>query len=290
VKKHGIIPLWVATTVITVSDHAGTRMNRLRTKGTSLQNTAHMHSTTRFPLVALALALVFTACKKDDPEPPATPGGGGGSSTPSTAPFFSDADGLVSAIRVLTTQSTPIGPVDLVLGIATGVFSNDAFATFQNVGAVSCNGEALTRQSNNNYTYQPSATNPTGIDLTASNEVTWNVGGGSGFAAFDRTIPGPFPVAGSISSATTVVRANGYTITTGSVLNADSVVFTLGSLVRTIPGNATSCTFTAAELSGLSTGSSLVQVAPYNSTSEVIGGKRIYFVKQYSRSLSVTIQ
>lgn len=249
-----------------------------------------MHSTTRFPLAALALALAFTACTKDDPEPPATPDGGGGSSTPSTAPNFVDADGLLSAIRVQSTQSTPLGPVDLLLGIATGAFSNDAFATFQNVGAVSCNGEALTRQSNNNYTYQPGATNPTGIDLTASNEVTWNVGGGNGFAAFDRTIPGPFPVAGSISSATTVVRANGYTITTGSVLNADSVVFTLGSLVRTIPGNASSCTFTASELSGLSAGSSLIQVAPYNSTNEEFGGKRIYFVKQYSRTLSVTVQ
>lgn len=252
----------------------------------------HIQARSSFAPFALLLgiALAFTACKKEDPEPPDTPGGGGSNSTPSTAPVFSDADAMVSAIRALSTQSTPIGPVDLVLGIATGVFTADAFSTFLNVGTVSCNGESLTRQSNNNYTYQPGATNPTGIDLTASNEVTWNVAGGSGFEGFTRTIPGPFPIVGNITSDATVVRANGYTITTASVLSADSVIFTLGSLVRTIPGNATSCTFTAAELSGLAAGSSLLQVAPYNSTNEEIGGKRIYFVKQYSRSLSVTVQ
>lgn len=251
------------------------------------------HRMIRTPfLLLLALGLSVSACKKDDPDPPAPSnnGGGGGSSTPSTTPTFTDADGLLAAVRVFSTQSTPIGPVDLVIGTATGVFSNDQFASFVSVGAISCNGEALTLQGNNSYVHQPSATAPTGIDLTSSNEVTWNVAGGNGFPAFDRTLMGPFPVAGDFTSATTVVRANGYTITTGPVQNADSVVFTLGSLVRTIPGNATSCTFTADELNGLSAGSSLMQVSPYNSSNEVIGGKRIYFVKQMSRSTSITLQ
>lgn len=243
----------------------------------------------RSTLPFLLSALCLTACKKEETTEPAT-GGGGGSSTPSTTPTYTDADGLLAAVRVFSTQSTPIGPVDVVIGTATGAFSNDQFASFENVGAVSCNGGSLTRQGNNSYVHQPSATAPMGIDLSSSNDVTWNVAGGSGFPSFDRTLTEPFPAVGEITSATTVVRANGYTITTGPVQNADSVVFTLGSLVRTVPGNAASCTFTAGELNGLSAGTSFMQVSPYRSSNEVIGGKRIYFVKQMSRSVSITIQ
>lgn len=238
-----------------------------------------------------ATVVLMTACKKEEPATPNTPGGGGGSSsTPSTTPVYTDADAVLAAVRVTTTQSTPIGPVDVLLGVASASFSTDQFATFVNVGSVSCNGEALTPQANNTYVFQPGATNPTGIDLTSSNEVTWSITGGGGFNAFTRTVGGPFPTSGAITSSETVVRSNGYTLTTSSVLNADSVIFTLGSLVRTLPGNASSCTFTAAELNGLAAGTSLAQIVPYNATREVVDGKVMYFIKQASRSRTITLQ
>jgi hypothetical protein len=244
-------------------------------------------------LIVLALGTVLSACKKEETQPPTPPadgGGGGGNSTPSTTPSFTDADGVLAAVRVFTTQSTPIGTIDITMGVASAAFSNDGFSTFANVGDVSCNGSALTRQSNNSYAYTPTATEPTGIDLTASNEVTWTVGGGAGFAGFTRTIMGPFPTVAPITSGETVVRANGYTLSTSSVLGADSVIFTLGSLVRTLPGNATSCSFSAGDLAGLSTGTSIAQIVGYTSSNETIGGKKMYFVKEASRSRSITIQ
>lgn len=255
---------------------------------TVMRNTTSHLRSSLFAL--LALGTVLSACTKDEESPLPTPPTGGSSSSPSTTPNFPDADGLLAAVRVNSTQSTPIGPIDIILGLATGGFTNDGFSSFVNAGAVSCNGEVLTLQGNNSYVYQPSATNPTGIDLTASNEVTWNVAGGNGFPDFQRTIAGPFPTTGDITSAATVVRADGYTVSTTNVLNADSVIFLLGELSRTLPGNAASCSFSASELSALAAGSSIVQVSAYRSTNELIAGERIYFVKQSSRSLSVNIQ
>ena len=243
-------------------------------------------------LLAFALGAGLTACQKDEPAPPASSGGGGGggTSSASTTPAFTDADGLLVATRVFSTQSTPIGTIDVQIGTAVGAFSNDQFASFVSVGAVSCNGEALTPQGNSSYTHVPGVAAPLGIDLTSSNDVVWDVAGGNGFGAFQRTLQGPFPAVNEITSPTTSDRSVDYTLTTTPGSQADSVVFTLGSLVRTVPGNAGSCTFTAAELGGLPAGPSLMLVAPYSSSSEVIGGKRIYFVKQVSRSASITLQ
>ncbi len=242
-------------------------------------------------LMLVAVGTLFTACPKEvDVPSPTPPVGSGSGSTSSTTPAYADADAVLAAVRANSVQTTPVGPVDILIGVATGAFSNNGFSTFQNVGAVTCNGDALSLQSNNSYVYQPGATNPTGIDLTASNEVTWNVAGGSGFSPFQRTIAGPFPATGAITSSTTVVRANGYTLTATNVLNADSVIFLVGDVSKTLPGNASSCTFSASELSGVAAGSSVLQVSAYRSVTEDVDGKRIYFVKQSARTLSGTIQ
>lgn len=242
-------------------------------------------------LLLVAAGSLFTACPKEvDPPDTTPPAGSVAGSLPSTTPIYADADAVLSAVRANIVQNTPVGPVDLLVGVANGAFSSDGFSNFQNVGVVTCNGDALSLQSNNSYIYQPAATNPTGIDLSASNEVTWIVAGGSGFTGFQRTIAGPFPATGAITSPTTVVRADGYTITTTNVLNADSVIFILGNLSRTLPGNASSCGFSASELSGVAAGASQIQVAAYRSENELIEGKRIYFVKQSSRALSVSVQ
>lgn len=245
-----------------------------------------------YPALLLTLAIAFAACKKDDdaPAPSSGGGGGGGSTQPNTTPTFTDADAVLAAVRVFSVQNTPIGDVTVTLGMASAVFSNDQLSSFENVGAVTCNGEALTRLGNNSYAYQPSAMSPTGIDLTSSNEVTWTVDGGAGFASMDETIGGPFPAVAEINSGATVVRNDGYTLSTTSVLNADSVIFVVGNVMRTLPGNVTSCTFTPADLSGLASGAAQAQVLGYRSTSQTIAGKKHYFVKQTSRSRSITIQ
>lgn len=240
-------------------------------------------------LLLIALLLI-SACKKEDDAGTSDPGSSSGNSAASTTPYFSDADGVLAATRSYAVISTPVGPQELLVGLAAGAFSNDQFATRVNVGAVSCNGESLSPQAGNAYAYVPPATSPTGIDLTASNEVTWNVGGGSGFSAFTRTIMGPFPITGEITSGSTVVRGSGHSLTVATVLSADSVLFAIGPVARTLAGNAISCAFTAAELGALSEGTAVAQVVSYSSANEVIGGKRIYFVKQSHRSQTVTVQ
>lgn len=254
-------------------------------------------SSVTLPFTVLAMGLALAACNKDD-DAPATPadpgggGGGGGNSTPSTTPNFDGADASLWAIRAFSTQTTPIGEIDVELGTAVAAFSNDGFASMVGVGTVELNSNALTPATNQAYSFQPSATQPTGMDLS-SGTLAWEVQGGNGFDGFTYTYSNmafPNPVSGVITSGTTVVRADGYTLSIASVSNADSVLFMVGDVVRTLPGGATSCTFTADELAGLSAGTNLMQVAPYAYKLQVLGGKNVYFGKEMVRSKSVTIQ
>lgn len=236
----------------------------------------------------LTIAITFGACKKDDDTPaPSTPGTPA-PAAPSTTPNFVGADATLWAVKSFTTQSTPIGDFDLEIGLGVGAFTNDDFASFVNVGSVSLNSVALTAQPNNAYVLQPSATEPTGVDLSS---VEWTVAGGNGFGGFTRTISAfPMPTVGAISSATTVVRSNGYTLSCPNIAGADSVIYLVGGVAKTLVGSSTSCFFSADELAGLNAGSNLVQIAAYRYDNESIDGKDIYFGKETVRSKSVTIQ
>lgn len=249
-----------------------------------------MTSAKHLSLALMALTFALGACKKDDDEP-ATPSGGGGTpapSAPSTTPNFDGADGSLWAVKTFTTQSTPIGPISFEVGLGVAAFSNDNYANMVNVGAVSLNGTALTAASNNAYTSSVSPTNPTGVDLSS---VEWNVAGGSGFTGFTRNVNGfAMPTVSEITSGTTVTRSAGYTLSCGSVSGADSVMFLVGGVAKTLGAGNNACTFSASELSGLSAGSNLVQIAAYRYTNETIEGKVIYFGKETVRNQSVTIQ
>lgn len=247
------------------------------------------------PLFALALGLAFTGCKKDDDAPatPSTPSAGGGgttNTTASTTPHFTDADASLWGVNTFTSQSTPIGTFDIQAGLGVAVFSNDDFASYTDVGAVTLEGMSLTRNSNNAYLSSISQTNPTGIDFSSGN-TEWTVAGANGFGGFTRDITSiPFPVVSAISSADVVVRSSGYTVAAPYVNGADSVIFTVGNVLKTLPANTASCTFSAAELGGVAAGASIVQIAAYTYTSEDIGGKVVYFGKETVRTKSVTVQ
>ncbi|HQV51171.1 MAG: hypothetical protein IPI00_09055 [Flavobacteriales bacterium] len=252
-------------------------------------NKHHFSSRSLF-VFALSAGIVLTACKKDDDPEPAAPDGGSTSSTPSTTPNFVDADASLWGVKTWTTTTTPIGNVTVEIGVGIAVFSNDDFASFVNVGTVGVNGTDLTAQSNNSYTSTPSQANPLGIDFSNSN-TDWTVAGDNGFAGFTRSVPEfAFPAIDAVSSSDVVVRANGYTLTVQAVASADSMLFLVGSVAKTLVGSATSCDFTADELSGLATGTSLVQVAAYSYINEDQGGKNIYFGKETVRTKTVTIQ
>lgn len=243
-------------------------------------------------ILPLSLGIAFSACKKDDPPAEPEPVSGEGNSAPSTTPNFSGADATLWGVKTITTTTTPIGTIDLDVGIGVAVFTNDNFLTFVNVGAVELNGTALVAQTNNSYTSTPSPSNPMGIEFSTSN-TNWIVAGGNGFTGFTRNVSATefaFPAVDAISSSEIVDRANGYTLTIPAIASADSVLFLVGSVAKTLVGTATSCTFSSSELSGLSAGAGLVQVAAYSYIHEDQSGKDIYFGKETVRTKTVTIQ
>lgn len=242
-------------------------------------------------MAMLATAICLGGCKKEEAETPATPsGGGGGSSTPaSTTPAFTDASGVLIAVNTLTSYDVGGIPVEIQMGTALGMFPSAGNASvYLDGGTVSLEGTTLTKNANNAYFATPDQTNPTGIDLSGSTH--WVVSGNGEVPAIDRSPSFSFPSVGTITSSTTITRSDGYTLNVSGVNNADSVVFVVGNIIKTKAPGTLSCNFSAAELGTEGAGATVIQVTPYTFQNEMIGGKKIYFGKQSSRTLSATFQ
>jgi hypothetical protein len=246
---------------------------------------------TRLGMLLLALNFAMVSCSKDDDSseeenPPAQ------SDDPDTFPTPSDADGVLVAVKSVSITDTPIGPIEVVLGTAVGVFTDDGFSSgdFIGAGTVECNTSALAMNANSSYTFTDiTATNPTGLDF--NNDIQWEVSGANGIPtiSYNADVFG-FPSVSGITSADVVDKANGYTVTCNSVAGADSVLFLIGGATKTIAGNATSCNFSSAELADVDTGASVVQIAAYVTNPVDFGSARIYFINEYVQSQSVTVQ
>lgn len=229
----------------------------------------------------LVAGLTLASCNKkddDNPDPGTNPG--------TTNPTPQLGVGTLVAIKTVNTTDTPIGPITTELGLGVAVFSSDNWATFTDAGALTLNGSALTKNANNSYVFMPSLTNPMGIEFGSS--VVWDVAGNGSTPAFSHTVQVPFPSVGAITSSTDVSKA-GYTLSVASVNNADSVYFQVGEVVKALAGNARSCQFSASELSGISTGQSIIQVAPYKLSNAQYGGKTYYFINETTVSASANI-
>ncbi|TSJ45695.1 hypothetical protein [Fluviicola chungangensis] len=238
--------------------------------------------TTLFVLLC-SLSLFVSSCKKEDilpeepaPTPVSTPAG-------STTPIPTNADGVMWAIK--STSSVQGFTIDI--GTAVGIFMNGT-TDLVNVGTVSVNSTNLTMSSNNAYTFSPSQTMPAGLDLSSTN---WAVTGGNGHAAFTYDASSlAFPVGSAITSSATVTKASGYTLACSTVSDADSTLFLVGNVSKTISGSANSCTFSSSELSGLSAGTSVVMIVPYKLMQANVNGKNYYFGKERVNQLAVTIE
>lgn len=238
---------------------------------------------------ALALMALFTSgltsCKKedddDDPQEQVQE---------NPTPTIEDGSGTLVAVKSSTTQSVPgFGDIEIPMNIAVAVFSDDAnYTTFVNGGTVTCEGDELSIQSNNSYVFLPGVDNPEGIDFNGS--IDWDVSGNGSIPAFTHTVGIGFPNVGDINSSSTVDISSDYTLSVPSLSGADSVIFMVGGVLETVPGNPTSHTFTAADLSGLSEGQSVAQVAAYKTESEVYGGETFYFVNETVETISVTLE
>ena len=238
----------------------------------------------------LATTLLLGACKKDDeaPDAPSTSGNSTPSQTSAT-PSFPDAAGVLWAINTITSETIAGMPFEIESGVGLAIFPTaDNASVYIDAGTVKLNDEEITRQSNNSYVSTPTQASPTGIDLS-DGSTHWTVTGANGIPAIDLTPSFGFPTVGDITSSTTVTRSSGYTLTVVNVSAADSVIFTVGNVVKIKPSGTTSCSFSAAELAGVPAGQSFVQVSPYAYSHEVVGGKDLYFGKQTARTVSATM-
>lgn len=238
-------------------------------------------------LLPAFLVFGFSSCKKDNNTTPTQTQNLG----PTQLFNYSDAWGLCAGVKTITYQNVPIiGPQQFIIGTAVTAFPTAAGgSTYQDAGTVNCNAEALTKQSNNSYVFNPSQSSPEGIDFSSGS--SWDVSGSANVPAFSHTFSS-FPSSPSITSNTDeVTLSSGYTFTISSVSNADSILFILASgsgyVTKTTGGSATSVTFSASELSSLQASDyGLLQVTPYRyeANTSVIPGKKVYFVNQVTVS------
>lgn len=232
-------------------------------------------------LILLLFSLViFNSCEDSGETPEAIKA--------STTPSIEGSAGVCWALRTVTTVNTGginIG-TDLTIDVGTGigVFMDNGKSV--DVGTVTLNSLPLEKVSNN-YMTTVSATQPTGVDF--SKGIKWAITGGNGFTAFNHTVTNSFPYTGTFTSPKTLTKADGYTLGFSSVSGADSIIFAINDVVKTVPGNVKSYTFTAAQLSKLSKGPGVVQAVPYNYKIVNYGGKYIAFGNQVSYSQTITI-
>lgn len=245
-----------------------------------------------FFILGLSVLTVFSACKKEDDNPPAT--------TPADpVPTPTDADGVCVSIKSSSVITIPgFGDQTTFLGLASAFFPvSGNTSSFNDAGTVSVNTIGLTKQSNNSYMFQPSQTNAS-IDFDSSND--WSIGGSGNVPAFNYSNSTAIPKIGNLTAGSTVNIGSDLTLgvdltnSATALNNPDSIYFgvygTSGSVIVSKPGNITSYTFTAAEMSGVGTGSGFVQIAAMKFNPQTLSGKKIYFINEGVFTKQVTLQ
>lgn len=209
---------------------------------------------------------------------------------PTYTPNFNGTFGALVALKTVTTTSTPIGNMDTHIGTAVAVFSENGGNNFIAAGTVKANDNILSSQANHSYVYQITAAHPTGIDF--DNNVTWT-GDGSAWPAFTATTFQGFATVGEITTGNPKVSSD-YTLVTNQISNADSVLFTLvgenDNIMKVLPGNTTSYTFTASEVSSAGAGTGIVQVVGLKYDLQNIDSRDYYLINETVRSKVVTIE
>lgn len=256
-----------------------------------------MNSKTNFSkrvLWAIFVCFVATAmissCKKKEP---ADPAGQQGAVPMPAYPNPGDADAVLVAVNssVPSPVSIPTIPgmpgggelvIDIGMGIA--IFKGNARAD-----KVSLNNTELTF-TNGVYTWLPNFTNVTdpsaltGINL--SGNIVWDVTNPN----IQKTLSN-LPGKPQVTSGKSITRSEGYVLTNSSASGAARILYAIHAnnktIMKELEGNSRQCTFTAAELAELgTTKQAIVQANAYVISNETIDGKKVYFVRQSSYSVS----
>lgn len=209
-------------------------------------------------------------------------------------PQPSDADAVLIAIQTVsytesfgTVLETPIGlPVALVLD----------GTNLKDVGAVTCESKALTKQNNNSYVFMPTSTD---YSVDYSGDIDWSIEGGNGFPALTKASDPTFPSEVNLTTSTggTVSLSSDFTLETKApISNADSVIFAVygpdNSLLVTKVGTEYSHTFTASQMESVGAGTGFVQVTAYKYAEQetLTGGEKVYYINEKVNTTSVTFE
>ncbi|MHB8259391.1 MAG: hypothetical protein ACYDCN_02445 [Bacteroidia bacterium] len=256
----------------------------------------------------LLTAILFTvlACKKSSTT---TSGGGGGGTTPNTTISNGfPASGTSSINGVLYAQSITIPSYSITQYNGGAAFSKTAkpFSLMYTiygiligsdlVGVLKLDSTILKYSTTGNITY----TDTTNSSIYSA--VKWNIGGNTNFGAFTTTVTRGYPVMTNASYLpTTFSKSQPLTINFGATnySNTDSIMVmitdnaspTSFGFYKYLAGNASSVTFAASQLSGLSTTSASPEIIVYakNFSNMTNANKNYIFVMQNSLVQFITI-
>lgn len=212
----------------------------------------------------------------------------------STRPNFDSSYSVLWALNTKTTVNTGIsgvpgmdmGDVQVDFGTAFAVFNDGTKSV--SAGEVKVNDVALKMESNNFYMSPVSLTDPTGIVFEGTTK--WSVAGANGIPAVNYTTRKNIPTATGFTCEANVDKTVEYTISLSTVSYADSILYMVNDVMKTVAGNVKSVTFTPEQMSSLKKGNAFVQVAPYNYEIKLYESKNLVFGSQIVFSKLVTIK
>lgn len=209
-----------------------------------------------------------------------------------TRPAFDTSYSILWAINTKTSVNTggiggiDMGDIQVDFGTAFASFTDDG--KYVAAGEVKVNDAALKMESNKFYMSQISLLDPEG--LTLSGTTKWSVGGAGNIPAVTHTTRKYMPTGAGFNCDATVDKTASYTISLSSVSYADSILYLVNDIAKTVAGHVKTVTFTADQLSSLKKGNAFVQVAPYNYEIKRFGTKDFVFGNQIVFSKMVTIK
>ncbi|MCX6248222.1 MAG: hypothetical protein NTW10_10845 [Bacteroidetes bacterium] len=205
------------------------------------------------------------------------------STVPKISYNFSDAYGVLVALNTVSTQTVGGYTIPVQINTPTAAFPLTIGGTsFQDGGAVTFNTKPLAKQSNNAYVYTDLA-NPVTYD-----QAIWSVSGSVNVPAFNYTDSRFFPeftnqanLPGAFSKMAGLAVVLG-----GFTNNADSIYVVIistvngKSVMKRLPGNAVTSTFSPSDVAVLGTGAGYLEVCPWTYSIQQFNSKSFYFIKE----------
>jgi hypothetical protein len=234
----------------------------------------------------------ISSCKKDDDT---NNNNNNNTSNPMSQTFGGSptipagAAGALYAVNNYVISDDGFGDMDTTeVGTAYAWF--DSYTATKNAGTVTANSLEL----DDNFGgaalpwYYTISNYP--MDFSSSNTVNWSVAGNSsaGITGFTHTDNTAYPKC-NFNIPATINLNSSFTVTSTNIGSNDAVFYTIygqgtPKVTKSMPANATSATFTSAELHSVASSGGLigVQVMPVKLTQATENSKTYYFVKQWA--------